>query len=86
MKAHNVNAVRTSHYPPHPHFLDLCDAHGLYVIDEADLDEWAGARPLEAHPHDRRNPDHAQQKAETAIAGTRPPPSGGSRRMRRTSE
>ena len=25
MKAHNVNAVRTSHYPPHPLFLDLCD-------------------------------------------------------------
>ncbi len=38
MKRHNINAVRTSHYPPHPHFLDLCDRHGLYVIDEADLE------------------------------------------------
>ncbi len=36
MKRHNVNAVRTSHYPPHPDFLDLCDEHGLYVIDECD--------------------------------------------------
>jgi beta-galactosidase len=38
MKAHNVNAVRTSHYPPHPRFLDLCDEFGLYVIDECDLE------------------------------------------------
>ena len=36
MKAHGVNAVRCSHYPPHPWFLDLCDALGLWVIDEAD--------------------------------------------------
>lgn len=48
MKRHNINAVRTSHYPPHPHFLDLCDEYGLYVIDECDLethgfwpDDWA---------------------------------------------
>ncbi|MHA7191920.1 glycoside hydrolase family 2 TIM barrel-domain containing protein [Arthrobacter sp. MDT2-16] len=49
MKRHNVNAVRTSHYPPHPHFLDLCDEYGLWVIDECDfethgfvLDDWGG--------------------------------------------
>jgi len=38
MKRHNINAVRTSHYPPHPHFLDLCDEYGLWVIDECDLE------------------------------------------------
>lgn len=38
MKQHNVNAVRTSHYPPHPDFLALCDEYGLYVIDECDLE------------------------------------------------
>ena len=38
MKAHNVNAVRTAHYPPHPRFLELCDELGLYVIDECDLE------------------------------------------------
>jgi beta-galactosidase len=38
MKRHNVNAVRTSHYPPDPHFLDLCDRYGLWVIDECDLE------------------------------------------------
>ncbi|GGR69332.1 beta-galactosidase [Streptomyces humidus] len=38
MKRHNVNSVRTSHYPPHPAFLDLCDEYGLWVIDECDLE------------------------------------------------
>ncbi|MFD7706572.1 glycoside hydrolase family 2 TIM barrel-domain containing protein [Streptomyces sp. NPDC059786] len=38
MKRHNVNAVRTSHYPPHPAFLGLCDEYGLWVIDECDLE------------------------------------------------
>jgi beta-galactosidase/evolved beta-galactosidase subunit alpha len=38
MKRHNINAVRTAHYPPDPRFLVLCDFYGLYVIDEADLE------------------------------------------------
>jgi beta-galactosidase len=38
MKRHNLNAVRTSHYPPHPRFLELCDSYGLYVVDECDLE------------------------------------------------
>ncbi|MGA4838889.1 glycoside hydrolase family 2 TIM barrel-domain containing protein [Streptomyces sp. G45] len=38
MKQHNINAVRTAHYPPHPAFLDLCDELGLWVIDECDLE------------------------------------------------
>ncbi|MBC1371379.1 beta-galactosidase subunit alpha [Listeria booriae] len=38
MKQHNINAVRTSHYPNAPYFYDLCDIYGLYVIDEADLE------------------------------------------------
>ncbi|MBQ7535761.1 MAG: beta-galactosidase [Stomatobaculum sp.] len=36
IKAHNFNAVRASHYPNVPYFYQLCDALGLYVIDEAD--------------------------------------------------
>ncbi|HEY9331811.1 MAG TPA: glycoside hydrolase family 2 TIM barrel-domain containing protein [Streptomyces sp.] len=51
MKQHNINAVRTSHYPPHPAFLDLCDELGLWVIDECDL-ETHGFVDLEW----RRNP------------------------------
>ncbi len=38
MKRHNINAVRTSHYPPDPRFLDLCDEVGLWVLDECDLE------------------------------------------------
>jgi beta-galactosidase/beta-glucuronidase len=38
MKRFNVNAVRTSHYPNDPRFLELCDELGLYVIDEANIE------------------------------------------------
>ncbi len=38
MKRFNVNAVRTSHYPNHPDWYDLCDTYGLYVMDEANIE------------------------------------------------
>ncbi|MEO7017504.1 MAG: glycoside hydrolase family 2 TIM barrel-domain containing protein, partial [Leifsonia sp.] len=38
MKRFNVNAIRTSHYPPHPRLLDLADELGFWVIDECDLE------------------------------------------------
>lgn len=38
MKKHNINAIRTSHYPNSPVFYQLCDEYGFYVIDEADLE------------------------------------------------
>ncbi|HUT82096.1 MAG TPA: glycoside hydrolase family 2 TIM barrel-domain containing protein [Candidatus Bathyarchaeia archaeon] len=38
MKQFNINAVRTSHYPNHPKFYQLCDKYGLYVMDEANLE------------------------------------------------
>lgn len=38
MKEHNINAIRTSHYPNAPWFLELCNEYGFYVIDEADLE------------------------------------------------
>jgi len=42
MKQHNINAIRTSHYPNDPRFYELCDEMGFYVVDEANL---------EAHHH-----------------------------------
>ncbi|WP_130865942.1 glycoside hydrolase family 2 TIM barrel-domain containing protein [Acidipropionibacterium timonense] len=49
MKSHNINAVRTSHYPPDARFLDLCDEYGVWVLLENDLEThgfevegWAG--------------------------------------------
>lgn len=38
MKQHNINCVRTSHYPPMPAMLDMCNRLGLYVIDECDIE------------------------------------------------
>ena len=38
MKQYNVNAIRFSHYPPHPRVLDLADELGFWVIDECDLE------------------------------------------------
>ncbi|MFS0778509.1 glycoside hydrolase family 2 TIM barrel-domain containing protein [Neobacillus sp. 3P2-tot-E-2] len=38
MKQHNINAVRTSHYPNNPLWYELCDQYGLYVIDETNLE------------------------------------------------
>ncbi|MHC4461944.1 MAG: beta-galactosidase, LacZ type [Planctomycetota bacterium] len=38
LKQHNINAVRTSHYPDDPTWYDLCDEYGIYLIDEANLE------------------------------------------------
>ncbi len=38
MKQHNINAIRTSHYPNAPWFTELCDEYGFYVIGEADVE------------------------------------------------
>lgn len=38
MKQHNINAIRTSHYPNAPQFYRLCDEYGFYVIAEADFE------------------------------------------------
>jgi beta-galactosidase len=41
MKRHNVNAIRTAHYPPHPRVLDLADELGFWVMLECDLETHA---------------------------------------------
>lgn len=38
MKELNINAIRTSHYPPQAAFIELCDELGFYVVDEADIE------------------------------------------------
>ncbi len=50
MKRFNVNAIRTSHYPPHPRLLDLADELGFWVILECDL---------ETHAFDKRGTDES---------------------------
>lgn len=49
MKAHNINTIRTSHYPNDPRFAKMCDEYGFYLIDEADV---------EAHGLLTAAPDH----------------------------
>jgi beta-galactosidase len=43
MKAYGFNAIRTSHNPPSPQFLDACDRYGVLVMDEA-FDMWERAK------------------------------------------
>jgi len=38
MKRFNINTVRTSHYPNHPRWYELCDEYGIYLIDEANVE------------------------------------------------
>ncbi|MEG0215560.1 MAG: glycoside hydrolase family 2 TIM barrel-domain containing protein, partial [Hungatella sp.] len=38
MKQHNINAVRTCHYPNQSRWYELCDQYGIYLIDEANLE------------------------------------------------
>lgn len=54
MKDLNINAVRTSHYPPHPSFIQMCDEMGFYVICETDIETHAFMRrhPKTAHTFD----------------------------------
>jgi beta-galactosidase len=52
MKAYNINSVRTSHYPNHPGWYDLCDEYGLYVIDEVNLETHGTWKYLQAEEGD----------------------------------
>ena len=56
MKKLNINTIRTSHYPPTPEFLNMCDKMGFYVVLENDI---------ETHGFAIRNPDHYEYDAES---------------------
>lgn len=51
MKKLNINCVRTSHYPPAPSFLQLCDELGLYVVCETDIETHGFLRRLPNMPY-----------------------------------
>lgn len=40
-KAHNIDTIRTSHYPPDPLLIELADELGIYIVDENDLETHA---------------------------------------------
>lgn len=56
MKKLNINTIRTSHYPPTPFFLSLCDEMGFYVIDETDLETHGFCTCHEGNGYDIENP------------------------------
>jgi len=65
MKRYNMNAIRTSHYPPAPLFLRLCDELGFYVVDEADIESHGSVEaPL--------NKDQYQSYSAIALLANRP--------------
>lgn len=56
MKELNINCIRTSHYPPQPVFIELCDELGFYVCDEADMETHGFcARSTEHSGYDSEN-------------------------------
>ena len=60
MKDLNINAVRTSHYPPHPSFIQMCDEMGFYVICETDIETHGfSCRLAETPGYDRESIDCA---------------------------
>ena len=67
MKSHNVNGVRTSHYPPDPLLIQLCAELGLYVIDEADI-ETHGCNLWPIH---NINKNQQSSEMERALLGSR---------------
>jgi len=60
MKRFNFNAVRTSHYPNDPYWLDICDELGLYIVDEANLESHAFMNQI---CNDRRYADAFLERA-----------------------
>ena len=50
MKQLNFNTVRTSHYPDHPEWYDLCDEYGIYIIDETNIETHGHGRRTEPQP------------------------------------
>ena len=47
MKQHNINAVRTSHYPNQSYWYKLCDQYGIYLIDETNLESHGSWQKLD---------------------------------------
>jgi beta-galactosidase len=72
MKAANLNAVRTSHYPNDPVLYDRCDELGLWVLDEADVETHGRWGSL---THDRRFDAHVLDRVQRMVIRDRHHPS-----------
>ncbi len=54
MKQHNINSVRTAHYPNDPRFYEMCDIYGLFVMAETDVESHGFANVRQPQRHHRR--------------------------------
>lgn len=68
MKKLNINTIRTSHYPPAPYFLELCDEMGFYVIDETDLETHGFCSRNNEYKYDMESGDWPCQREEWRAA------------------
>lgn len=64
MKKLNINCIRTSHYPPTPLFLELCDELGFYVIDETDVENHGFVSRRPGWEYDVENEEWISQQKE----------------------
>ena len=71
MKRHNINAVRTSHYPNDPRFYEMCDELGLMVMAETDL-ECHGFENVGDSPFDMQSGSGAGCATAAALWGMFP--------------
>jgi len=56
MKQHNINAVRTSHYPHSTLWIELCDEYGLYLVDECNIETHDMGATLQAPFEKEKHP------------------------------
>ena len=64
MKRHNINAIRTSHYPNDPRFYELCDSLGMYVFCEADYECHEVGWPT----YNNNNPENVRYAVRNTIS------------------
>lgn len=72
MKEHNINAIRTAHYPNAPWFTELCDQLGFYVISESDIESHGASAVYIESPENSillnvENPNKQEEIRQQAI-------------------
>lgn len=60
MKQHNINAIRTAHYPNSPWFSELCDQYGFYLISESDIESHGASMLYVSTPEQSIFLNHSQ--------------------------
>lgn len=67
MKQHNINAVRTCHYPNQSRWYELCDEYGIYLIDEANLESHGSWSHMDVYVSDWAVPNDREDWLEAVL-------------------